>query len=346
MSGHRIVPVEPVVQGLSYRKIIEVFSATGLEARKTADAAYLLEDMIKKQTTIWLGIAGIAAVEGMDGYISKLMKRGFIRAICTTGAQAYHSLHSAYGYPIVQGDPNANDNELREYGVVRIYDAYIDEDETLLAQDKIIRDFCTTLENGTNFSSAGFNYALGNYVLKTARYPERSFIAQAAKYGVPVFYDSGSNHSIGMNLAAEYLSGREINLSPNLDILESAAIVYYLKSIGFLELGGGGPKNFIQQTGPTIKQILGIDYEGADCGIQISMAIVNDGALSSCTFNEGKTWGKFENDSGLVQVFGEYITPFLLIAGYVLENCPSQPLARLVDKRGEMVEMLKRDRKR
>jgi len=218
------------------------------------------------------------------------MKRGFVDVICTTGAQAYHDLHFAYGLPVKQGHPKSDDNKLHAAGVVRIYDIFIEETGTLLAQDLKVREFAKTLNEKGDFSSADYNYALGQFVLKTAKYPERSFLAQAAKYGVPVFFDSNSNHSIAMNNAAVYLDGKKTDPSSVLDILESAAIAYSSKSTGFVELGGGGPKNFIQQTGPTIKQIFGIDFEGADRGLQITTALERDGGLSGCTFSEGVTW--------------------------------------------------------
>lgn len=355
MDGHDIVPAVP--ESFSYKGLIDYYSKTCFEARNVADGAYLYKNMINKGDMIWTGVAGAGIVGGMGKNIIKLIENGFVDVVCTTGAQAYHDLHFAYGLPVKRGHPKADDNKLRKEGTVRIYDIYIDEEKTLLAQDKIIRDFArkTDLDNGRKkFSSADYNHALGNYVLETAEYPERSFIAQAAKYDLPVFCDSNSNHSIGMNNAAVLLDGKDIEPSSSLDVLESAAIAYCSQPEGFVELGGGGPKNFIQQTGPTISQILGIDFKGADEGLQITTAIERDGGLSSCTFNEGISWGKYairknqehrNVSNGLVQIFGEYSVVFPLIAGYVLEVCKPRKHKRLMRKKGGMLEKLKCDRK-
>lgn len=122
------------------------------------------------------------------------------------------------------------------------------------------------------------------------------------------------------------------------DILQSAAIVHGTERTGFLELGGGGAKNFIQQTGPYLSQILGHDYEGADRGIQISTADPRDGGLSGCTFGEAVTWKKYHHDDrrALVQIWSEYSIVLPLLTAYVMERCPSREPARILDRLGEL----------
>lgn len=170
--------------------------------------------------------------------------------------------------------------------------------------------------------------------MANAPHPERSFTASAARLGVPVFWDSLSNHSIAMNLVRTDREGFPIQLSAQKDIPDSAAIAFTSDQTGFVELGGGGPKNFIQQTGPTISQILGVDFEGADRGIQIGTAVEREGSLSSCTFGEAVTWGKYHraDEVNLVQVWGEYSIIFPLLAAYVLDTCAAREPRRLCDR--------------
>ncbi len=347
MDGLNIVPTEPSVSNLTYKKIIRNLGLTCFGARDVADGARLFLNMINGGDTIWLGIAGAGIAGGLGGYVSALIKAGFIDVICSTGAQVYHDLHFAYGLPVKQGHPRVDDNKLRQLGIIRIYDTYIDEKETLLVQDEIIRRFCKSVVFKGDLSSADFNCSLGEFVLDDAKFPERSFLATAAKYGVPVFCDSNSNHSLGMNLAAMYQWGIHIKISSDLDVLESAAIAHSSKSTGFVELGGGGPKNFIQQTGPTISQILGINFEGADRGLQITTAIEKDGGLSGCTFSEGKTWGKYKKDAGrdLIQIFSDYTIVFPLLVGYVLENCKKRKPKMIMGRKAEMLKRLKKARR-
>ncbi|HLG24904.1 MAG TPA: deoxyhypusine synthase family protein, partial [Candidatus Nanoarchaeia archaeon] len=333
-------------EGMKFSDIIDNYDKSCFEARNVASGAKLFQEMIKDNDTIWLGISGAVIVGGLGGYVIDLMEKGFIDAICSTGAQVYHDLHFAFNLPVKQGHPNVDDNALRDDGTTRIFDINIREKETLEAQDKIIVDFCKKCELKGEFSSADFNYELGKYVLENAPNPELSWIAAAAKLKVPVFWDSLANHSIGMNVARSFLEGKDVAPNPSLDVLESAAILYATKSSGFFEFGGGGPKNFIQQTGPTISQILGIDFEGADRGIQITTAMERDGGLSGCTFGEAVTWGKYKDaHHGLVQVWGEVSVIAPLIIGYALENCKERPLKNLMDKKKDFYNKLISDAK-
>ncbi len=324
--------VPPLLQpNMTVMDLLDVMGQTCFEARNVGRGAALFRRMVSEGDTIWLGIAGAGIAGGMGGMVISLLDRGFIDVICSTGAQVYHDLHFAFGLPVKAINPHCDDNELRRHGDTRIYDIGIRERETLEAQDAIIRDFIRAeyeqLRDGGG-SSWEFNAALGRWVNEHAPHPEYSFVAAAARLGVPVFWDSHTNHSIAMNLLRCRQEGICVSLSATADIRDSAAIAYGAGSTGFVELGGGGPKNFIQQTGPTISQILGIDFEGADRGLQIGTAVEREGSLSSCTFGEAVTWGKYQaaDVDRLVQIWGEYSVIFPLLAAHVLDTCePRQP---------------------
>ena len=313
-------------KGLTITELIDLMGNTCFEARNVRRAAVLLEGMIGEGDTIWLGIAGAGIAGGMGGMVISLLEAGFIDVICSTGAQIYHDLHFAFGLPVKSISPSWDDDQLRRHGDTRIYDIGIREKETLEAQDAIIQRFVreTYAELGkAPLSSWQFNHLLGQWVSRTAPHSELSLTAAAARLGVPIFWDSLSNHSIAMNLVRTDQQGYPVLLSPQMDIQHSAALAYTAQQNGFLELGGGGPKNFIQQTGPTISQILGIEFEGADRGIQIGTAMEREGSLSGCTFGEAVTWGKYQHtgEAHLVQVWGEYSVIFPLLCAHVIDTC-------------------------
>jgi deoxyhypusine synthase len=323
-----IIPY-PLKNRMSIPELVQFMGQTCFEARNVFRGAELLKRMITAGDTIWLGIAGAGIAGGMGGIVISLLQAGFIDVICSTGAQVYHDLHFASGLPVKAISPHCDDDLLRKHGDTRIYDIGIRERETLEAQDELIRRFVKERYAGLcqrALASWEFNYQLGLWVQETAPHPERSFVATAAALGVPVFWDSLANHSIAMNLVRTDREGLPVILSAQKDVYDSAAIVFAAHGTGFVELGGGGPKNFIQQTGPTISQILAIDYDGADRGLQIGTAVERDGGLSSCTFGEAVTWGKYQAVDGqkLVQIWGEYSVIFPLISAYVLDECPAR----------------------
>lgn len=343
MQGSDIVPVR-WKSGSSITDIIDSFGKTCFEARKTAHAARLFEQMIKS-STIWLGVSGAGPAGGMGGYIIDLIENGFVDVICSTGAQVYHDGHFAFGLPVVQGCPNVDDNALDKDGTTRIYDIYIRMKETLEAQDEIICDFIRKI-GPAKCSSADFCNSLGRYILDTAQKPELSWVGAAAKYGVPIFLDSESNHSLGMNVAKVAREGIEVIIDPSQSLNEGAAIVYCHPQLGYFEWGGGGPKNWIQTLAPMISQILGIDFEGADRGIQVTTAPEHDGGLSGCTFGEAVTWGKYKDaTSGLIQIRQEYSTIVPLLVGYVVDNCQPREHRRFMDHKQEFLQRLNAARK-
>ena len=332
---------------MSIIDIIQYLGKTSFEARNVFRGAELFKSMVTDDDTIWLGIAGAGIAGGMGGAVISLLEAGFIDVICSTGAQVYHDLHFAFDLPVKAIYPNCDDNLLRQHGDTRIYDIGIREKETLEAQDEIIRQFIKECHKDlakSTIASWEFNYLLGKWVKNNAKFPERSFVVKSFEQGIPIFWDSLSNHSIAMNITRTDREGYPLNLSGQKDIFDSAAISYSSGGSSFVELGGGGPKNFIQQTGPTISQVLSINFEGAERGLQISTAVEKEGSLSSCTFGEAVTWGKYRTDdpNKLVQIWGEYSIIFPLLAAYVIEDCKVRKSKNIINKLPELIVNLEK----
>lgn len=335
------------------RLVDEVFDGMGYNAKRLAEACHLFKSMLDENSTVCLTLAGAMTPVGMGGAIIKMMDKGFVDWIVTTGANTYHDLHFAYKLPVHQGNYCADDNELAENNVVRIYDVYIDMERTLIAQDKIIQTLTSKAVEDNKFpekfSTAYYYKILGEGVLETAKDPERSFIANASKNKVPVFVPSFADSSVGMGtsylpiLAKGKTGSSELNPrdfvdpSPTMDVLESAAIVHdsMIHDIprGALEVGGGVPKNFLQQTGPMISQIIGMECPGENYVIQVTVDRPDTGGLSGATINEGRSWGKIPKaGEGNVVPYLDATVGIPIIFAYALENCKPRKPKKLGDK--------------
>ncbi len=362
-KGKKISPI-PIDKGMTITELVDdVFDNMGYNARRLAEACHLFKTMIDENSTICLTLAGAMSPVGMGGAIIKMIESGFIDWIVTTGANTYHDMHFAYGLPVHQGDYTADDNELAEHDVVRIYDVYIDMKRTLIAQDKIIQALTQRAVEKNRFpekfGSAYYYKMLGEGVLETAKNPEQSFIASASKNDVPVFVPAFADSSIGMDISylpilacarsnsKKLKSGDFVDPSPTMDVLESAAIVYHsmINDIprGALEVGGGVPKNFLQQTAPTISQIMGIECPGENYVIQVTVDRPDVGGLSGATINEGKSWGKIPKaGEGNVIPYLDATVGTPIIFAYALENCKPRKLKRygsiLPDITQELIE--------
>ena len=127
-----------------------------------------------------------------------------------------------------------------------------------------------------------------------------------------------------------------------LDISESAAILWKSNISGGIELGGGVPKNFFQQTGPTLYQILKIKEGGHDYVIQLTDARPDTGGLSGATIQEGKSWGKIKTShTGNVIVYGDSSVYFPLLCSYVLSECKPRKPKKLYQLKDEFVKEMK-----
>ncbi len=349
-EGKAISPV-PISENMTITQLVdEVFDGMGYNAKRLAEACHLFKTMIDEHSTVCLTLAGAMTPVGMGGGIIKMIEKGFIDWIVTTGANTYHDLHFAYKLPVHQGDYTADDNELAEHDVVRIYDVYIDMQRTLIAQDKIIQALTGKAVEKNKFpekySTAFYYKTLGEGVLETAKAPELSFIASASKNDVPVFVPGFADSSVGMStsylpIMASAKSGSSglnprdfIDPSPTMDILESAAIVHdsMIHDIprGVLEVGGGVPKNFLQQTGPMISQIIGMECPGENYVVQVTVDRPDTGGLSGATINEGKSWGKIPKaGEGNVMPYLDATVGVPIIFAYALDNCKPRKLKRL-----------------
>lgn len=357
-EGKAISPV-PISENMTITQLVDgVFDGMGYNAKRLAQACHLFKTMIDEHSTVCLTLAGAMAPVGLGGGIIKMIERGFIDWIVTTGANTYHDLHFAYGLPVHQGDYTADDNELAEHDVVRIYDVYIDMRRTLIAQDKIIQAITKNAAEKNRFpekfSTAYYNKILGEGVLETAKNPDLSFIASASKNDVPVFVPSFADSSVGMGTSylpilesnSNELNSKDfIDPSPTMDVLESAAIVHnsMIQDIprGVLEVGGGVPKNFLQQTGPMISQIIGMECPGENYVIQVTVDRPDVGGLSGATINEGKSWGKIPKaGEGNVIPYIDATVGVPIIFAYALENCKSRKLKRLSCRLPEITQEL------
>jgi deoxyhypusine synthase len=245
-----------------------------------------------------------------------------------------------------QGHFDVDDDILYSKQIVRIYDTFIKEGDTLQAQDVILQ--CQLTQDQTEgrlatASTADISYKLGKAAKENSTHPEKSFIVAAYAYNVPVYIPAIGDSSVGLNMLP--LLFHEGIVSPNviLDIAESAAILYNSNKSGAIELGGGVPKNFFQQTGPALYQILKMKEGGHDCIVQLTDARPDTGGLSGATLQEGKSWGKIKSShKGNVIVYGDSSVYFPLLCSYALSECKHRVPKNIYKKKDRWTSEMKR----
>ncbi len=350
LRGSRIQP-QPITGQESVAELVDRAFLAYNGARLREGARLLVERMLQDDVTVALSVTGALTPAGLGmSAIIPLMEAGFVDWIVSTGANLYHDAHFGLGLALHQGTFQVDDVELRDKGVVRIYDIFFDY-HVLLDTDAFFREIIAGPEFQRPMSTAEFHHLCGKYLRareEALGAGRRSLLAAAYEFGVPIYTSSPGDSSIGMNVAAKALEGNRLLLDVNADVNETAAIVWDAKASGGRSavwiLGGGSPKNFLLQTEPQIQEVLGIAEKGHDYFLAVTDARPDTGGLSGATPAEAVSWGKIDPDQlpGTVICYTDSTIGLPLLTAYARAKHAPRPLKRLYDRRPEMMEAFRR----
>jgi deoxyhypusine synthase len=296
--------------------LIESFDHMAFQSRNLARACKIFDTMLKDDDcTNILCLAGSLVSAGLKNTIIDLIKNNMVDAVVSTGAIVVdQDFFEGLGFNHYRGFVNADDEQLRELMIDRIYDTFIDE-EDLRVCDMTVKKIADSMAPGP-YSSREFIYEMGKYLDKNKKNAQ-SFVLEAYKKEVPIFCPAFSDSSAGFGLVFHQVEKKDKNVSIDSvkDFRELTEIKVKSKETGLLLIGGGVPKNFVQDT-VVAADILGVNAPMHKYAVQLTVADERDGALSGSTLKEAHSWGKV--DQGFEQmVYGEATITFPLLASYV-----------------------------
>jgi len=241
-----------------------------------------------------------------------LVKYNMVDAIVATGASIVDmDFFEALGFKHYQGSQFQDDTELRDNYIDRIYDTYIDEEELQMC-DKIICEIADRLDP-RSYTSREFIYEMGKYLKKNSKKKD-SLIETAFDNDVPIFCPAFTDSSAGFGLVIhqEKNPKKHIIIDSIREFRELTEIKIRSKGSGLFMIGGGVPKNFIQDT-VICAELLGKEVDMHKYAVQITVADSRDGACSSSTLKEASSWGKVDITKEQM-VFAEATSVLPLIA--------------------------------
>ncbi len=299
--------------------MIDAMKNMAFQARNLNRAAEIFDLMQKdKECTVFLTLAGSLISAGLKQVIVDLVKNNMIDAIVSTGANIVdQDYFEALGFRHYKGSPFQNDAELRNLGIDRIYDTYIDEDELRIC-DETIGEIANSLDPKP-YSSREFIIEMGKFLDKNDKYKssrEDSIVYQCYKKGVPIFVPAFSDCSAGFGLVHHQWNHpeKQVSIDSARDFLEITKIKINNKVTGIFMIGGGVPKNFVQDI-VVAAEVLEFDVPMHKYAIQITVADERDGALSGSTLKEASSWGKVDTTFEQM-VYSEATIAMPLIVGY------------------------------
>ena len=307
-------PVEHIdIKSFDARKIIDGMGKMSFTSRDTARAASIYNEMLEdKDCSIFLTLAGSTSAAGCMNLYADLVKNNMVDAIVATGASIVDmDFFEALGFKHYQGSQFQDDTELRKNYIDRIYDTYIDEEE-LQACDQTLCEIANTLKP-KSYTSREFIKELGKYLKSNAK-KKNSLIEVAYDNNVPIFCPAFTDSSAGFGLVMhqEQNPKNHITIDSIREFRELTEIKLKSKQSGLIMIGGGVPKNFIQDT-VVCAELLGKKVDMHKYAIQITVADTRDGACSSSTLKEASSWGKVDVTKEQM-VFAEATSVLPLIA--------------------------------
>jgi deoxyhypusine synthase len=276
------------------RNIIKQMNDMSFTSRDLGNATEIFNMMLKDpKCSIFLTLAGSTSAGGCMQIYADMIKYNMVDAIVATGASIVDmDFFEALGFKHYHGTPFIDDKLLRDNYIDRIYDTFIDEQD-LQKCDHAIFDIANSLE-ARPYSSREFILEMGKFLQKKAK-KKNSLIQLAYENNVPIFCPAFTDSSAGFGLVLHQVKNpkKHLTIDSIADFRELTDIKISANITGLLMIGGGVPKNFVQDT-VVCAEILGKEVDMHKYAVQITVADSRDGACSSSTLKEACSWGKVD----------------------------------------------------
>jgi deoxyhypusine synthase len=281
-------PIEhlKVKKDMKVSELVNEMKKTGFGARKIGEASEIMNKMFgDKGCTVFLGLAGAMVPAGMKEIIIDLLDN--VDVFVSTGANLTHDLIESLGESHYQGDDSTDDKTLNKEGIDRIYNVFMKNSVYEKLEDFFEKNF-NEFKNCRSIKE--LLWKIGELS------PSRGILKKCYEKKIPVFCPGIADSGIGLMMWGRIASNKgKTNIDVFEDMKEIIDISWTAKKRAVIYIGGGLPKNFIQQSLQFSK--------GADYGIQITTDRTEPGGSSGAPLKEGISWGKMKKDAEFVDVF-------------------------------------------
>jgi deoxyhypusine synthase len=267
-------------------------------------------------------------VAKMDLVICDMIESGMIHAISSTGALMAHGLVSSIGLKHYKYNPAYDDTELARRKLNRVTDT-LEPETNLDTVEEVIGKVIEQLDGSRPISPTVFNKLVGKHLAEN--YPnERGILKSAYLCGVPVFVPAFVDSELGNDLYIHNIKRKRRGKKPilvdlELDSRELIKLVTHAKRFGIFTIGGGVPRNNVQNVAPLIEIInerLGPTFPSRrfTYGIRICPDKPHFGHLSGCTYSENESWRKAARDGVYAEIQADATQVWPFLVKHILEQ--------------------------
>ncbi len=272
-------------------ELIEEMKKCGvMGSGRIARATEIMQEMIEdKNCTVFMGVAGAMVPGGMKNIIIDLLQNNHIDVFVTTGATLTHDLAEALGYKHVQGTSKVDDRVLFKEGFDRMFDSYM-PNEVYQGMEDFFKKIFEEIPAEMNIRD--FLKEVGKRIPKEIP----SILRTCYEKNIPLFCPALADSGIGLMIWGHLAKGKKIRIDAMEDMKEMLKIAWDSKKSGVIYIGGGVPKNFIQQA-------MQFSPKSAEYGVQITTDRPEYGGSSGAELREGISWGKMNSEGKFVEVY-------------------------------------------
>jgi deoxyhypusine synthase len=300
----------------------------GLGAQ-VARGAKALEAMMKdKNCARLLTISGAMTVGKMDLIICDMIEQGMIQAISSTGALMAHVLVSSIGLKHYKYNPKYNDTELARRKLNRVTDT-LEPETNLDTVEEVIGQVIDNIDGKQPLSPTVLNRLIGKHLAEN--YPDdRGILKSAYLHRVPVFVPAFVDSELGNDIYIHNIKRRRRGKRPILMDLERDSkllikLVTDAKRFGIFSIGGGVPRNNVQNVAPLIEIInerLGPTFPNRrfTYGVRICPDKPHYGHLSGCTYSENESWRKADKNGIYAEMLADATQVWPFLVKYIMER--------------------------
>jgi deoxyhypusine synthase len=292
-------------------------------ATQVSRAAKALQAMVRDSGCVrFLTVSGAMTVGKMDLVICDMIEMGFVQAVSSTGALMAHGLVSSIGLKHYKYNPAYDDTALARHKLNRVTDT-LEPETNLDTVEKVVGEVIKHIDGDRSISPTQLNKAIGKYLAE--HYPkDRGILKSAYLHGVPVFVPAFVDSELGNDLYIHNVRRKRRRKQPivmdlELDSKLLIELVTNNKRFGILTIGGGVPRNNVQNVAPLIEIInerLGRTYPERrfTYGIRVCPDRPHFGHLSGCTYSENESWRKAVKNGIYAEVLADatQVWPFLV----------------------------------
>jgi len=312
--GAPVVHME-IQPNMTVNQLIQQFDNSGsFGAGRLASACDVFERMVRDEScTVFLALAGALVPAGLRTTIADLIRRRFVDALVSTGANMVHDLIEALGGHHYKGHWFVDDYLLYKYHIYRIYDVFVPEEDFVKADRVLIEMFdeISAKKDGSTLSTNELMREVGMRLKDP-----KSIVMSAYEANVPIFLPAMRDSEFAYIHRVHTMRNRErkaMTVNAFQEVPDMLKIMEQSKRIGMVVLGGGVPRNSVQHA--ALMTGKGLDY-----AVIITTDRPEQGGLSGSTIEETISWGKVKRKADKTMVISDALIAFPLMIAAVMER--------------------------